>query len=143
MQCSEPYLIPDETRALIERLRRERISLRGICRAVGVGLTWLLGFIVRCCEALPEHWHVQPTTCNADIMIQRLEVEADAMSSFVQKKANKPWMWLVMDAKTRPIIALHIGDRRRNSVRRLWASFQRCTVSKRCFIRISLWSTKA
>ena len=44
------------------------------------------------------------------------------MSSFVQKKANKPWMWLVMDAtKTRQIMALHIGDRRRNSARRLWA----------------------
>ena len=31
------YRIADDTRALIERLLVERISLRGICRAVGVG----------------------------------------------------------------------------------------------------------
>ena len=121
VQCSEQYLISDETRALIERLLRERISLRGICRAVGVGLKWLLGFIIHCFEALPDHLHVQPITCNADIMIQRLEVEADEMSSFVQKKANKQWIWLAMDTKTRQIIAFHIGDRSRKSARRLWA----------------------
>jgi insertion element IS1 protein InsB len=121
VQCSEQSLISGETRALIERLLRERISLRGICRAVGVGLMWLLGFIVHCFEALPDHLHVQPITCNADIMIQRLEVEADAMSCFVQKKANIQWIWLVMDAKTRQIIAFHIGDRSRKSARRLWA----------------------
>src|ERR671918_1188405 len=43
---SEQYLISEDTRALIERLLVERISLRGICRAVGVTLKWLLGFLV-------------------------------------------------------------------------------------------------
>jgi insertion element IS1 protein InsB len=121
VQCSEPYRIADETRALIERLLRERISLRGICRAVGVGLKWLLGFIGNCFKALPDHLPVQPITGNADIMIQRLEVEADEMSSFVQKKANKHWIWLAMDTKARQIIAFHVGDRSRKSARRLWA----------------------
>jgi insertion element IS1 protein InsB len=88
---------------------------------VGVGLKWLLGFIVNCFQALPDHWHVQPITGNADVMIQRLEVEADEMSSFVQKKANKHWIWLAMDTQTRQIIAFHVGDRSRNSARRLWA----------------------
>ena len=54
-------------------------------------------------------------------MIQRLEVEADEMASFVQKKANKQWIWLAMDAKTRQIIAFHVGDRSRKSSRKLWA----------------------
>ena len=121
VQCSEQYLISDETRALSERLLRERISLRGICRAVGVGLKWLLGLIAQCFEALPDHLHVQPITCNADIMIRRLEVEADEMSSFVQKKANKQWIWLAMGTKTRQIIAFHIGDHSRKSAKRLWA----------------------
>jgi insertion element IS1 protein InsB len=94
VQCAEQYLISDETRAPIERLLRERISLRGICRVVGVGLKWLLGFIVTCFEALPDHLHVQPITCTQDVMIQRLEVEADEMASFVQKKANKQWIWI-------------------------------------------------
>jgi IS1 family transposase len=122
VQCAEPYRIADETRALIERLLRERISLRGICRAVGVGLKWLLGFIVTCFEALPDHLHVQPITGNADVMIHHFEVEADEMSSFVQKKANKQWIWLAMDTKTRQIIAFHVGDRSRTSARRLWAT---------------------
>jgi len=114
VQCSEQYLISDETRALIERLLCERISLRGICRAVGVGLKWLLGFIVHCFEALPDHLHVQPITCTQDVMIQPLEVEADEMSSFVQKKANKQWTWLAMDTKSRQVLGLHVGDRKGN-----------------------------
>jgi insertion element IS1 protein InsB len=54
-------------------------------------------------------------------MMQRLEVEADEMNSFVQKKANKQWMWLAMDTQSRQVIAFHVGDRSRNSARRLWA----------------------
>jgi transposase-like protein len=41
VQCFEQYLIAEDQRALIERLLREQISLRGICRAVGVTLKWL------------------------------------------------------------------------------------------------------
>jgi hypothetical protein len=88
----EQYLVSDETRDLVERLLLERLSLRGICRAVKVGLKWLLGFIVNCFAALPDHLNVQPISCNQDVMIQRLEVEADEMASFVQKKANKQWI---------------------------------------------------
>lgn len=35
----------------IEQLLRERVSLRGICRAVGVSLTWLLHVMVECFTA--------------------------------------------------------------------------------------------
>jgi insertion element IS1 protein InsB len=54
-------------------------------------------------------------------MIQRLEVEADEMASFVQKKANKQWLWIAMDAKTRQVIAFHMGDRSRRSAKQLSA----------------------
>jgi insertion element IS1 protein InsB len=74
----------------------------------------------QCFEALPEHLHVQPVTCNHNVMIQRLEVEADEMSSFVQKKANKQWIWIAMDAITRQVMAFHVGDRSRRSAKRLW-----------------------
>ncbi len=103
VQCFEQYLISDDTRALIERLLVERISLRGICRAVGVGLKWLIGFLIHCVEALPDHLNVQPITSHQDMIVQRLEVEADEMSSFVKKKVNKQWIWLAMDAKTRQV----------------------------------------
>jgi transposase-like protein len=48
VECFEQYLISDNIRALIERLLLERISLRGICRAVGVGFKWLLSFLGFC-----------------------------------------------------------------------------------------------
>ena len=55
-------------------------------------------------------------------MIQRLEVEADAMASFVQKKANTQWIWIAMDIKSRQVMAVHVGDRSRRSAKRLWAT---------------------
>jgi hypothetical protein len=72
----EQYLVSDATRSLVERLLLERLALRGICRAVGVGLKWLLGFIVTCFEALPDHLNVQPVSCNQDVMIQRYRQHA-------------------------------------------------------------------
>jgi insertion element IS1 protein InsB len=121
VQCFEQYLISDDKRDLIERLLLERISLRGIGRAVGVTLKGLLGFLVQCFEALPDHLHVQLVTCTQDVIVQRLEVEADEMASLVKKKANKQWIGLAMDAKTRQVIAFHVGDRSRKSAKQLWA----------------------
>src|SRR5262249_30090458 len=62
-----------------------------------------------------------PVSCQHDVLIQRLEVEADEMASFVQKKANKQWIWIAMDAKTRQIIAFHMGDRSHKSAEQLGA----------------------
>src|SRR5215471_8122733 len=121
VQCCERYLMAEDKRGLIERLLVERISLQGICRAVGVTLKWLLGFLVQCFEALPDHLHVQPVSCTRDVLIQRLEGEADELASFVQKKANKQWVWIAMDATTRQIIAFHVGDRSHTSAEHLWA----------------------
>ncbi len=121
VQGFEQYLSSDDKRSLIERLLVERIALRGICRAVGVPLKGLLGFLVQCFEALPDHLHVQPRSCTRDVLIQRLEVEADELASFVQKQAHKQWVWIAMDAKTRQIIAFHGGNRSHPSAEHLWA----------------------
>jgi IS1 family transposase len=99
----------------------ERIALRGICRAVGVTLQWLLGCLVRGMAARPDHLHVQPVSWTPEIMVQRLEVAADERASLVHNKANKPWIGIAMDAKTRHVMALHVGDRRRRCAKRLWA----------------------
>ena len=50
VDCFAQDFVSDDTRALIERLLVERISLRGTCRAVGVTLKWLLGFLVGHCQ---------------------------------------------------------------------------------------------
>jgi insertion element IS1 protein InsB len=54
-----------------------------------------------------------------NVIIQRLEVEADEMASFVQKKPNTQGLWIAMDAESRQVIALHVGNRIRRSARRL------------------------
>jgi hypothetical protein len=115
------YLISAERRADIENLLRERISLRGICRAMGVSLTWLLHFMVECFAACPDHLNLRLPADPGKVLIYKLEAEADEMWSFVQKKANKQWIWLAMDANNRQIIAFHVGDRSRESAKALWA----------------------
>jgi len=115
-------LISAKCCAEIAHLLRERISLRGICRAVGVSLTWLLHFMVECFTTCPDHLHARLTARPAKVWVYKLEAETDEMWSFVQKKANKQWIWLAMDATTRQIIAFHVGDRSRESAKALWAS---------------------
>src|SRR5205823_4253830 len=100
----------------------ERVSLRGICHAVGVSLMWLLHFMVECFTACPEHLHTQLPTRLTQVLLSRLETEAEEMWSFVQNKANKQWIWIAMDAATRQIIAFHVGNRSRTSGKELWAN---------------------
>jgi insertion element IS1 protein InsB len=118
---AEDRRIADERRTTVEHLLRERISLRGICRAVGVSLTWLLHFMVQCFAACPDTLHVQLPKRPTDVVLRRLEAEADEMWSFVKRKANKQWVWIAMDAITRQIIAFHVGDRSRASAKALRA----------------------
>ena len=88
---------------------------------MGVSLTWLLHFLVECFTACPDHLHAQLPAQPTEVLLSRLEAEADEMWSFVQKKANKQWIWIAMDAKTRQIIAFHVGDRSGESGKALWA----------------------
>ena len=118
---AEDCSIADERRTLIEHLLRERISLRGICRAVGVSLTWLLHCMVERFAACPDDLHVQVLPRPTDVVLRRLEAEAAEMWSFVTKKANKQWIWIAMDATTRQVIAFHVGNRSRDSAKELWA----------------------
>jgi len=118
---AEDRIVTDKQRTLIERLLRERISRRGICRAVGVSLTWLLHVIVERLATCPDDLHVRLPQRPTDVVLRRLEAEADEMWSVVQTKANKPWIWIAMDAPTRQVIAFHVGDRSRDSAKELWA----------------------
>lgn len=114
-------LIADEQRPMVEHLLRERISLRGICSAAGVSLTWLLHFMVERFAACPDDLHVRVPHRPTDVVMRRLEAEADEMWSFVKNKANKQWIWIAMDAITRQVMAFHVGERRRDSAKALWA----------------------
>lgn len=47
------HRIDERTRTCIERLLRERISLRAICRAIQVSMTWLMDFAASIWEQIP------------------------------------------------------------------------------------------
>jgi insertion element IS1 protein InsB len=113
-------VIAEQQRRLIERLLLERISLRGICRAVGVSLQWLLQFMVERFQAAPEHLYAEPQGSSPMVIVQRLEAELDELWSFVGKKANRHWVWIAMDATTRQVLAFHVGDRSAQSAQALW-----------------------
>lgn len=54
------------------------------------------------------------------------------MWSFVGSKQNKQWKELAIDADTREIVALFIGDRSRQSAKGLWQSLP--AVYRQCAI---------
>jgi insertion element IS1 protein InsB len=71
--------------------------------------------------ACADHLHAQLPVRPTAMVIRRLEAEADEMWSFVGKKANTPWLWIAMDAKTRQVMAFDVGDRSRKNAEQLWA----------------------
>jgi len=42
------------------------------------------------------------------------------MWSFVAHKANKQWIWIALDADTREVVALVVGDRSQTTAQALW-----------------------
>lgn len=119
---ADNWVIGEEQRTLVERLLREKISLHGIGRTVGVSIRWLMDFMVARFEALPDHLHVQPVAASHDVIMGRLEVEADEIWSFGKQKTNKQWVWIAMDKQARQIIVFHVGDRSLDSVEQLWVN---------------------
>jgi insertion element IS1 protein InsB len=111
---AEERIIADEQRTHSEPLLNKRICLRGMWRAVGVSRAWRLHCMVERLAACPEHLHVQLSVRPTAGVIRQLEAEADEMWSCVQQKAPQQWIWIAMDAKTRLIMALHVGNRRRD-----------------------------
>src|SRR5215813_7918067 len=100
----ENSVLTEEQRLLIACLLLESISLRGICRAVGVGLLWLLQFASAQLQAAPGDLQVTPTTGAPAVSLQRVEAELDELGSFVGKKANRPGVGIAMDAATRQVL---------------------------------------
>jgi insertion element IS1 protein InsB len=99
--------------------------LRGICRVTGISLTWLLQFIAEVYEHLPDDLCVEPISPMRHIRLLRLKAEVDELWSFVGRRANKQWVWLAFDSKTRQVIAFYVGDRSRKSARQLWRRIPR------------------
>ena len=123
LRCARQFVIKNETvspekQEIIKSLLLERISLRGICRVLKVSLTWLLNFIEQLYLKTPEDLQfIEPTGAEIEVFC----LEADELWSFVAKRTNKRRVWLILERRSRQIIALHIGDRSAHSAALLWA----------------------
>jgi IS1 family transposase len=57
----------------------------------------------------------------------------DALWSFVLKKTNPAWIWIVLCRKTRQVVAYTIGDRSEAPCRRLWETIPLSYRASHCF----------
>jgi insertion element IS1 protein InsB len=109
------WFISSDKKELIKRLLLERISLRGICRVVGISLSWLLQFIKEIYAELPDDLNckinIKKIKHEDHYYIKLVENEGDELWSWVKRRDNVYYVWLVMHKDSRQIIAFHVGDR--------------------------------
>ncbi len=119
-------IISDWQKDLIKKLFMERIPLRGICRVMGISLSWLILFFRQVTDEIPDDLAVVKPEKS------KLSVETDEMWSFVGKKKNRQWIWLAIDRASGQIIGLHIGGREKKDAEKLWKSlpgvYRQCAV---------------
>jgi IS1 family transposase len=131
--CGRQYVInPDnapitaETKALIDKLLQERISLAGIARVVEVSERWLQDYVNVKYETVPKQAQIEGQEPGP------LTIQCDEMWSFVGHKANKKWVWLAMDVNTRQIVAVYVGRRDKQGAQGLWDNLP--TVYRQCAV---------
>jgi insertion element IS1 protein InsB len=86
----------------------EGMGLNSICRVFKVGINSLQAWIK---EEGKEF--IQP-----DITEEKF-VSCDEMWTFVKKKKKKAWIWLCYSKMTKKILAVHIGNRGKDSAKKL------------------------
>jgi insertion element IS1 protein InsB len=119
--------IPEQTKLLINRLLLERISLRGIVRVTNVSWSWLQDYVNKRMATIPRQISI-PININHNFILECAE-----MWSVVESKKTPVYIWLAIDRHRRTIVGCFIGDRTRQSARKLWASlpniYQKCTLA--------------
>ncbi|MBW4579458.1 MAG: IS1 family transposase [Tildeniella nuda ZEHNDER 1965/U140] len=108
--------IDEATRQLIDQLLLKRLALAAIARVTGVSERWLQLYVNQNFYQTPQTIEVTPKKPG------RLTIQLDEMWSFVGSKANKQWIWLAIDADSREMVGVFVGDRSRQGAKGLWQS---------------------
>lgn len=142
LSCSRQFvedpqnkIIAAEDRERIRRTLLERVSLEGICRIFDVSMPWLLEFMQQTFTQLPDHLNATLVAENEEFEVFILE--ADELWSFVGKKENDQWLWLVMHTRTRQILAFHVGKRNKISCEALMKKIPESLKKKPTFTQIN------
>lgn len=130
----EKKTIPEEERSKIRQALLERVSLEGICRIFNVSMPWLLKFMNEIIHELPENLNANVIE-NEDLEIAVIEL--DEQWSYVGKKKNPQWLWLVFHSATRQVLAMHVGQRDKGSAECLLAKLPEDLKKKPSFIQIN------
>ena len=109
----ENKVVSDDTKERIRRALLERVSLEGLCRIFDVSLPWLLQFMEKIDEELPDDLNATVYSHNEELTV--ITTQIDEMWGYVGNKQNQQWLWMVIDVKSRQILAFHIGDRSKSS----------------------------
>jgi insertion element IS1 protein InsB len=89
----------------MSRMLLERISQAGIARVLQVSEDTVQRYVNSQATAVKKQVSRTPKEK------KRLNVQMDELWSFVDSKGNQQWVWLALDAETREIVGVHIGDR--------------------------------
>lgn len=116
VEGSQYQHITQETWELIDKLLLEKVPLAGIVRVTGISERHLQNYVNRKFESIPQEVEIMPKKPG------RLILEMDEMWSFVCRKSYKQWIWIALDADTREVIGLQVGDRSRKTAQKLWNS---------------------
>lgn len=134
------HTVSEGLRELARRALKERLSLRGICRLLGVSLSWMMNFAVQTWSSAPDDLGVRKDLLQIreKKKIQIIGLQADEMWSFVGCKQNKTWIWVVFEPDSRQVIAFHIGSRGADSAKALWKKIPR-QLRKWCSFETDDW----
>ncbi len=135
VESPQNKIISEDVRERVRRSLIERVSLEGICRIFDISMPWLLEYMQTVFKSLPEDLNADIAVENEDLMVVCLQV--DEMWSYVGNKKNQQWLWLVMDAKTRQILAFQVGDRSKQTGESLMAKVPQEIKKKPCFTQTS------
>lgn len=104
----------------------ERISLAGIARVLQISEDTVQRYVNTKAESVPEQVEVSTKPKKP------LTVQMDELWSFVDDQDQQQWVWLAIDAQTREIVGMYIGDRSAQSAKALWNSmpavYRQCAV---------------
>jgi insertion element IS1 protein InsB len=118
-------IISREIRQIIDNLLLERISLRGLCRATGVSLTWLQSYVNKKYESSRLEVTYLPKK-------GKITIECDEICTFVGNKLVRLWIWLAIEVSNRMIVGFWVGCRSLECARALFRSlppvYRQCAV---------------
>ncbi len=105
--------ISEETKACVDLLLKEKLSLAGIARSLKIGKSWLQSYVNK------KYKDISKTIEHPKGKF-RLVLECDELWSFCGNKKNKQWVWIALNRDTRAVVGLHIGDRSNEGAQALW-----------------------